>query len=152
MTARTTPPPENDPARRAWLRMSDLVLANERRRAVADALGMSFGRARAVRRVARRSMTMSELADALGIDRPNATTLVDGLEAEGLVRRRPHPTDRRAKLVEATAKGRRLAQRADAILGTPPAAFTELSPSDLEALNALLERLVQPTPPPGSSS
>lgn len=145
MTARTEPTPEHDPARRAWLRMSDLVLANERRRAVADALGMSFGRARAVRRVARRPMTMSELAEALGIDRPNATTLVDGLENEGLVRRRPHPTDRRAKLVEATAKGKRLAQKANDILGTPPPELTDLSVSDLEALNSLLDRLFPPT-------
>lgn len=141
MTARTEPTPEHDPARRAWLRMSDLVLANERRRAVADALGMSFGRARAVRRVARRPMTMSELAEALGIDRPNATTLVDGLENEGLVRRRPHPTDRRAKLVEATRKGKALARRADEILGTPPAALTALDPQDLDALVRILDRI-----------
>ena len=135
--------PDNDPARQAWMRMSDLVLANERRRAVAEALGMSFSRARAVRRVARRPMRMSELAEALGIDRPNATTLVDALESDGLVRRRPHPTDRRVKLVEATAKGQRLARKANEILGTPPAALTELAPSDLEALNELLERITK---------
>jgi len=133
--------PNDDPARRAWLRMSDLVLANERRRAVAEALGMSFSRARAVRRVAKRSMTMGELAAALGIDRPNATTLVDQLEADGLVRRKPHPTDRRAKLVEATAKGQRLARTANEILGTPPAALTQLAPADLEVLNEILDRL-----------
>lgn len=139
-----TSAPTDDPARRAWMRMSDLVLANERRRAVAEALGMSFGRARAVRRVAKRAMTMGELADALNIDRPNATTLVDGLEADGLVRRRPHPTDRRAKLVEATAKGQRLARTADEILGTPPAALADLDPADLEALNKILDRLISP--------
>ena len=96
--------------------MCDLVLDNERRREVADALGISFGRARAVRRLARRPMSMGELAAALGIDPPNATTVVDDLEALGLVRRRPHPTDRRAKLVEATRKGKDMARRADAIL------------------------------------
>jgi DNA-binding MarR family transcriptional regulator len=102
-------PPGEDPAaataREVWLLMSDLVLDNERRREVADALGMSFGRARTVRRLARRPMSMSQLAAALGIDPPNATTIVDDLERRGLVRRRPHPTDRRAKLVEATRKG-----------------------------------------------
>ena len=61
-------------------------------------------------------MSMGELAAALGIDPPNATVVVDDLEALGLVRRRPHPTDRRAKLVEATRKGKELARRADAIL------------------------------------
>lgn len=135
------PAPSSEIAHRAWLLMSDLVLAHERRRAVVEALGMSFGRARAVRRVARRSMSMGELAESLGIDRPNATTLVDGLEAQGLVRRRPHPTDRRARLVEATRKGKALARRADEILGTPPAALSALGADDLEALNDILERI-----------
>ena len=86
-------------------------------------------------------MLMSELAESLGIDRPNATTLVDSLEEQGLVRRRPHPTDRRAKLVEATRKGKSLARRADEILGTPPPALSTLDPRDLEALNGILERI-----------
>ena len=67
--------------------MYDLVLDHERRREVSEALGLSFSRARAVRRVARGPMSMSELAAALGIDPPNATVLVDELEAQGLVRR-----------------------------------------------------------------
>jgi DNA-binding MarR family transcriptional regulator len=120
--------------------MSDLVLDNERRREVADALGMSFGRARTVRRLARKPMSMGELAAALGIDPPNATTVVDDLEAMGLVRRRPHPTDGRAKLVEATRKGKALAQRANEILATPPAALSDLSAEDLETLRRILER------------
>lgn len=36
------------------------------------------------------------------------TTAVDRLESRGLVRRTPHPTDQRARLVELTAKGRSL--------------------------------------------
>ena len=141
MSSHAKPEPNTDVAREAWLRMSDLVLDHERRRAVVETLGMSFGRARAVRRVARRPMLMSELAESLGIDRPNATTLVDSLEEQGLVRRRPHPTDRRAKLVEATRKGKSLARRADEILGTPPPALSTLDPRDLEALNGILERI-----------
>lgn len=125
-------------ARDVWLLMSDLVLDNDRRREVSEALGLSFGRARAVRRLARRPMSMGELAGVLGIDPPNATVVVDELESLGLARRRPHPTDRRAKLVEATRKGRALARKADAILGTPPAALGELSIDDLQALRRML--------------
>lgn len=145
---------EPEISREVWLLMSDFVLDFERRRAVADALGISFGRARAIRRLARRPMSMGELAAALGIDPPNATVLVDDLEAQALVRRRPHPTDRRAKLVEATRKGKETAQRADDILGTPPPALTALAPGDLEALReilmrarALRERPADPAPP-----
>jgi DNA-binding MarR family transcriptional regulator len=127
-------------AREAWLLMSDLVLDNQRRREVADAVGISFGRTRAVRRLAQRPMAMGELAAALGIDPPNATVVVADLEALGLVRRRPHPTDGRAKLVEATRKGKALARRADAILATPPAGLGALGADDLATLRAILER------------
>jgi DNA-binding MarR family transcriptional regulator len=127
-----------DGAREVWLLMSDLVLDNTRRREVSEALGMSFGRARAIRLLARRPMSMGELATALGIDPPNATVVVTGLESAGLVRRRPHPTDRRAKLVETTRKGTALARRADAILAVPPPGLSALPPEDLETLRRLL--------------
>jgi DNA-binding MarR family transcriptional regulator len=134
----------DDSAREVWLRMSELVYGNNRRRAVADAVGMSFGRSRALRRLARRPMSMRELADALGIDPPNATVVVDDLERQGLVRRRPHPTDRRAKVVEATRKGKELARRADEILATPPPALSALGAEDLETLRRILERAAAP--------
>jgi DNA-binding MarR family transcriptional regulator len=129
----------SDAAREVWLLMTDVVLDNTRRREVSDALGMSFGRARAIRRLARRPMSMRELAEAMGIDPPNATVLVSDLEAQGLVTRKPHPTDGRAKVVEATRKGRALARRADAILATPPPALSALDPDDLETLRRILE-------------
>jgi DNA-binding MarR family transcriptional regulator len=127
-----------DPARDVWLLMSDLVLDHTRRRDVAEALGMSFGRTRALRRLARRPMSMREFADAMDIEAPNATTLVADLEAQGLVSRRPHPTDGRAKLVEATAKGKKLAAKANEILSTPPQVLSDLDPDDLETLRRIL--------------
>ena len=121
--------------------MTDVVLENTRRREVSEALGMSFGRTRAIRRLARQPMSMRELAEALGIDPPNATVVVADLEAQGLVHRRPHPTDGRAKVVEATRKGKELARRADAILATPPPALSALSTEDLTTLRRILERV-----------
>jgi DNA-binding MarR family transcriptional regulator len=143
----TAPAPDDpartadDPAREAWLLMSDLVLDHERRRQVSEALGISFGRARAVRRLARRPMSMGELATALVIDPPNATALVDELESAGLARRRPHPTDRRAKLVEATRKGKAIARRAEDVLALPPPSLRALDADDLVALREILGRL-----------
>jgi len=125
--------------------MSDLVLDNTRRREVSDALDMSFGRARAIRRLARRPMSMREFADAMDIDPPNATVLVADLEAQGLARRTPHPTDGRAKVVEATRKGKALARRANEILATPPAALSELDADDLQTLRQILESLTTRT-------
>jgi DNA-binding MarR family transcriptional regulator len=128
----------SDLSREVWTLMSDLVLDHQRRRQVSEAVGLSFSRTRAVRRVADEPLSMGELAAALGIDRPNATVLVDDLEAQGLVRRRPHPTDRRAKMVEATRKGKNIAKRANEILGTPPAALSSLGAEDLKALQRVL--------------
>jgi DNA-binding MarR family transcriptional regulator len=125
-------------AQEVWLLMSDFVLDRLRRRAVSDAVGMTFGRARALRQLARRPMSMRELAGAMDIDPPNATVLVDDLESQGLVRRGAHPTDRRTKMVGATRKGKALARRADAILATPPPAISELEAGDLEALRRIL--------------
>jgi DNA-binding MarR family transcriptional regulator len=144
------PPPPDEPvpapasttAREAWTIMSDLVLDHERRREVADALGLSFARIRAVRRVAKRPMSMKELAAALDVDPPNATALIDDLESLGLVRRRPHPSDRRAKLVEATSEGHEAARKADEILYTPPPGLDALSADELEDLRQLLRRAV----------
>jgi DNA-binding MarR family transcriptional regulator len=45
---------------------------------------------------------MADLADSLGVTPRNVTALVDGLEAESLVRRTAHPTDRRITIVELT--------------------------------------------------
>ena len=137
-------PSQSDPsalATEVWLMMSDVVLDQHRSREVAEAVGVSFGRMRAVRRLARRPMSMSELALALNIDKPNATTVVDDLEELGLVRRTPHPTDRRAKIVEATAKGAKLAAKADEILGRPPEALTELGRGTLHELREALGKV-----------
>ena len=132
---------DEDAAREVWLLMSDLVLDHTRRREVSEALGMTFGRVRAIRTLARAPLSMGALAAALGIDRPNATVLVDDLEAQGLVRRRAHPTDRRAKLVEPTRRGKALARRADEILATPPAALGALDAAELATLRGILERV-----------
>jgi DNA-binding MarR family transcriptional regulator len=54
---------------------------------------------------------MSSISDELGVTRRNITALVDALEEEGLVRRKPHPTDRRATVIEMTGQGERTMDR-----------------------------------------
>lgn len=128
-------------ARCAWRAMSDLALDRERKIAVADALGMSWTRVLALRRLSVGPQTQRELADRLSADQPYVTLMVDDLEGHGLVKRKPHPTDRRAKLVELTASGRAAAARADAILDEPPAELHGVPEADLEAVLRVLERL-----------
>jgi len=130
-----------DCAREVFRAMGDLVLDNQRRREVTEQTGMSFGRMRALRRIANRPMPMRELAALLIMDPPNLTTLIDDLERSGLVKRQPHPTDRRVKIVVATAEGAALAQRADAILGRPPEGLLELPDDELETLRKILTKV-----------
>src|SRR6202035_3620620 len=89
-----------DLARRAWRTMSDIVLDHDRKDAVSHALGLSFARVRALRRLAAHPLTLRELAERLAADPPYVTLIVDDLEERGLVQRMPHPKDRRAKLVQ----------------------------------------------------
>src|SRR4051794_28651834 len=50
--------------------------------------------------------TQLELAQAIGYDKTRLIGLLDGLERDGLVDRRPDPADRRARTVAITAAGR----------------------------------------------
>ena len=126
---------------RAFSRMQRLVLASDdRRRAVTEATGLSFSRTRALRRLARRPMRMTDLATNLGTDKPYATLIVDDLERRGLVTRTTDPDDRRCKLATVTEAGLALAVQADEILATPPRALASLTPADLETLEALLAK------------
>lgn len=129
-------------AERVWRNLRSLVLErNERRKEVAEALGMSFFRAKALRRIAKRPSRMSELATQLASDRPYVTLVVDDLEKRGLVERRQHPTDRRCKIVSATEEGLAAAARANAILGNPPPALLALSAADLAELDRITSAL-----------
>jgi DNA-binding MarR family transcriptional regulator len=132
-------------AREAWQAMADLVLDNERRRDVSDQVGLSFGKIKALRRIAKRPMSMRELASLLVVDPPNLTAVVDDLERAGLVERQAHPTDRRVKLVVATPEGAALARQADDILARPPRGLTDLPADELEDLVRILSRVRQET-------
>jgi|SRR5450759_423680 DNA-binding MarR family transcriptional regulator len=53
-------------------------------------------------------MTMRSIAGVLQYDASNLTGVVDRLEELGVVRRQPHPSDRRAKGVLLTAEGQQV--------------------------------------------
>jgi MarR family transcriptional regulator, lower aerobic nicotinate degradation pathway regulator len=53
-------------------------------------------------------LSQTELTEKSEIDRTTLSGLIDRLEKQGLVMRRPHPADRRAFLVALTDAGRKL--------------------------------------------
>ncbi len=81
------------------------------------------------------------------MDAPYATLVVDKLEAHGLVERRPHPDDRRRKLVTLTTAGREAIAAADAVLLRPPRAVGTLRDEELRLLVHLLKRLIEADEP-----
>lgn len=87
-------------------------------------------------------MTLGQLARANGVDAPYATLIVDKLESHGLVERRPHPEDRRRKLVSLTAAGRDAVDIADAIRLRPPEAIERFPAEELGQLIGLFTRLL----------
>ncbi|MDR3636103.1 MAG: MarR family winged helix-turn-helix transcriptional regulator [Isosphaeraceae bacterium] len=85
---------------------------------------------------------MCGLRDELGVSARQVTNLVDALEAEGLVKRTPHASDRRATVVEITAKGAALACASWGPMQAKMAApFGELSADDQRELLRLMELL-----------
>jgi DNA-binding MarR family transcriptional regulator len=85
--------------------------------------------------VFRGPLTLGELAAAEGVRSATMTGIVNGLEADRLVRRQPHARDRRSVHVEATAAGRRLLQRARAArIDLLAARLGDLSGDELDLL------------------
>lgn len=90
----------------------------------------------------REGVTMSELSRMLLVSNGNATTVVDRLEKDGLVRRTPSETDRRTVFVALTADGlaqfEGLAAQHEAEVSR---VFGGLSEGDLDVLTDILKRM-----------
>lgn len=57
------------------------------------------------------TLSQRDLGEMLGIDPSAVVTIVDDLARDGLVRREPHPDDRRSRRIAATEEGQaRLAE------------------------------------------
>ena len=87
-------------------------------------------------------MSMSALAERLGIDASYVTTIADQLEERGLIARQPHPTDRRIKSLALTAEGRLLREKLADELWVDVPVLDALTASERSRLRELLERSV----------
>lgn len=133
--------PAQQDAERAWLILVALVMETrgDWRRKVSEATGLPFSRVRALKRLKDQPRTLSELAGEMSTDAPAATVIVNDLEARGLVERRPHPQNRRAKLVSITAEGRKALAAVSKISDQPPPALAGLPQRELGQLLRIVE-------------
>jgi DNA-binding MarR family transcriptional regulator len=119
---------------RAYTRWAEAPLQNT---------GLTYARIRLLSALDRKGpQIMSALSDELFVSPRNVTVLVDALEANSLVRRHAHPTDRRAILVELTPQGAETCaamytQHAEAVSEL----FSDLSQADQRELLRLLNLL-----------
>lgn len=86
-------------------------------------------------------MPVTSAARRLQVHQTSVTNTVDRLEAAGLVRREPHPTDGRATLVVLTDDGRARAEEATAELNREVFANPGLDADDVESLIDTISRL-----------
>jgi DNA-binding MarR family transcriptional regulator len=84
---------------------------------------------------------MADLAEALAVTPRNVTALVDGLEAESMVRRVPHSTDRRVTLVELTCDADRVAAQFASYQASIAGLFADMTDTDRTTLLRLFEAL-----------
>ena len=89
------------------------------------------------------ALPLSIVGTRLQVHPTSVTNAVDRLEAQGLVKRTPHPTDRRTTLAEITAAGREAALRATEQLNEKVFSDVGLPPQRLEELLSVLKSLRQ---------
>lgn len=86
----------------------------------------------------------SEIAAALGIQRPNFVAMLDELERRGLAERVRSTTDRRSHAIMLTEDGRALLERAARVQREQEQTVADrLGPGGRDALVALLHRLTE---------
>lgn len=82
------------------------------------------------------------LAESMGYDKTRLITLLDALEADGLLTRQPDPTDRRARIIALTPTGRKLHRAARRSIQTmEKRLLSEVSDADIRRLRAVLGAL-----------
>ena len=96
---------------------------------------------------AREGAIQQELGSVMGIDRSTMVSLIDQLESAGLAKRRPSVTDRRAREIVITPKGRRLLERGRRLISeTEDEVLAGLTAAERGELVKLLRRALDAAP------
>jgi DNA-binding MarR family transcriptional regulator len=89
----------------------------------------------------RGSLPLGKMGERLQVHRTSVTSIVDGLERLGYVRRGPHESDRRTTLATITDRGREVAAAATEVLNRERFATAPLGRDELVSLYEVLRRL-----------
>lgn len=87
------------------------------------------------------ALPLGKMGDRLMLHQASITNLVDRLEQQGLVRRVPHPTDRRTTLAALTTPGRSIVADATKAVVAAQVGVGELSDREAADLHRILRKL-----------
>ena len=121
------------------MRVQQLVLG--RLDALLKPHGLTFARYEALVLLvfsSRGELPLGKMGERLQVHPTSITSIVQRLEAAGLVTRRPHPDDGRAVLCAITDRGREVVEAATAELVDADFALEAMSEEDLRRLSELL--------------
>jgi DNA-binding MarR family transcriptional regulator len=86
-------------------------------------------------------LPMGKMGDRLMLHPTSVTNIIDRLELQDLVRRIPHPTDRRTVLAQITAYGRQVVEKATEAVSAIRFGVDGLTVAELDQLTYLLRKL-----------
>jgi DNA-binding MarR family transcriptional regulator len=96
------------------------------------------------------TLTQARLAELTGVDPMTTSQVVRTLEAAGLLERKSHPDDVRAKALAVTAAGREKARKAIVAVEDTDAEFFAPVEGHTKQLLEIFEALLSPDPAPAS--
>lgn len=138
-------PADHETELRLWLRLltCTTLIEGEIRRRLRETFDVTLPRFDLMAQLdkAPGGMTLGELSQRMMVSNGNVTGLVERLQAQGLIERRPSPSDRRAQIVSLSAEGRRsFRAMARTHEGWVADMFSAMTPEDTETLMQILGR------------
>lgn len=87
------------------------------------------------------ALPLGKMGERLLVHPASVTNIIDRLEAQGLVTRTPHPTDRRTILASITDEGRRVTEEAAKIVAKSAFGLEGLSEREVDQLTTILAKV-----------
>jgi DNA-binding MarR family transcriptional regulator len=92
-------------------------------------------------------LSISDLGEKVQLEKSTMTSLIDRMEAAGLLRREDHPTDRRAYKICLTARGREMEANLDQVVTEAYDRLTRgIAGEDLQTAIEVCRRLMENAP------
>ena len=89
-------------------------------------------------------LSISDLGEKVQLEKSTMTSLIDRMEAAGLLRRDDHPTDRRAYRIMLTARGKNLEAEVNEVSKKAFQQLTrKISEKDLQVSNEVCKKIIE---------